>query len=304
MDAAPGRFGRRSAAAAAEAAAKRARAQALASYLCLGDAAVAYPLAATLVAALLWPDGTTCRKVLGCCHRLVDVAGGEARYEPLLGSHLFHAALHLLLRPPAWLAGLEWDVLNLARDLYCLFGLGISAERLTYAVASAHGAAVAAGVAGGGAGFGGGGGGANGSSNGIGGDAAAAAVAAGTPTPFQPGASLGGHALAAVAARPRAILLSVGGVTPHAVALLEHTLARVTDSKSQKDAFREVLRGAQEWLEAMGAAGGGGLPAQAGPAILDLPRMFAVGPVGRPGGLPSEEALVGLAFLFDSGRPS
>ena len=274
----------RTAGAAADAAAKRDKADALAHFLFLGDPAVAYPLAGVVNAALLWPDGQACTRALSLAHRMVGVCAGQPHYEPLLGTHLMHAAVFALVSSPKWLEGLEWDVLNLARDLYCLFAIGLASDKLCYAVASTRGAA--------------------------GGRA---------ETPPDPAVEAAAEAalrrqLSPVAGRPRAVLLSVGGVSAEAVSVLDRALVvTCTDTKGQKEALRELLLLASaEGLTtaaAGGAAAGGGLQRCRPPAILDLPQSPAFGGLRRVGsgaGIASpmgrDEALAGLSFLFTGGE--
>jgi exportin-5 len=259
-------------------------------------------LAGTVTAALLWPDGAQCRKAITLAHRMVGCTFSEPLYEPLLGSHLMHAAVYALVTEPRWLAGLEWDLLNLARDLYCLLAVGLAPDKLTFAVASAQGAANAAAHGAHGAhGHGGG------SASPVGG------LAGGIPA----------HHFAAVAGRPRAVLLRLPGVGPAQVAALDAALSTATDAKAQKDALRDLLRAASDAMHAQattaqggvmagGVAGGGGaLPAAESalrvrpPAILDLPQQMLVGAAGggrRAAALAvgGDEALAGLAFLFDA----
>jgi exportin-5 len=272
-----------------EAAAKRQHADNLARFLFLGNPSIAYPLAGTITAALLWPDGVQCRKAITAAHRMVGCTHAEPLFEPLLGTHLMQTAVYALVTEPKWLAGLEWDLLNLARDLYCLLAIGLAPDRLTYAVASAQGAANAA------------------------------ASGAGVTSPR--GASgIPAHHFAAVAGRPRAVLLNLPGVGPPQVAALDAALSQATDAKAQKDAMRDLLRAASEAIHASAAdssstaAAGSVPPAESAlrvrpPAILDLPRQMwagnaAGGPLGgaaagSAAGGGGEEALAGLAFLFD-----
>ena len=277
-----------------EAAAKRQHADTLAKFLFLGNPSIAYPLAGTVTAALLWPDGVQCRKAITAAHRMVGCTYAEPLFEPLLGTHLMQTAVYALVTEPKWLAGLEWDLLNLARDLYCLLAIGLAPDRLTYAVASAQG----------------GGGGAT-SPRGSGG-----------------GSGIPAHHFTAVVGRPRAVLLQLPGVGPPQVATLDAALSQATDAKAQKDAMRDVLRAASEAIHAQDPAasslaqnGGSTLaagsvpPAESAlrvrpPAILDLPRQMwsgngagggplGGGAVGGSTGTGGEEALAGLAFLFD-----
>jgi hypothetical protein len=253
----------------AEAACKRDVANHLARFLFLGDSAVAFPLAGTLVASLLWPDGQSCRKGIQLCHRMVSVCGGEPHYEPLLGTHCFHAACFALSSEPRWLSGLEWDLLNLARDLYCLFAIGMRADKLTYAVASA--------------------GSASNPSGGI--PAQSFSLVAGRPRAVLLG--LGG--------------ISEGDVAVLEQALSNATDAK-TQKEAVRELIRLAADhyAAASSLSSVGSTGESALRTPL-PAILDLPRQLSnehqpqfTSGGGSGGGGGGDEGLSGLEYLFKS----
>lgn len=115
---------------------KRVVAVGLAQFLIRGSTEIAYPLATSILSAILWPDSYTSQRAVKLAGRLLEVGCQEPHYEVMVGNHVFHAACHLLVSQPKWLGGSEWEVMALLRDIYCMFTLGIPAEKLIYVAAA------------------------------------------------------------------------------------------------------------------------------------------------------------------------
>mmetsp|Transcript_20758 Transcript_20758/g.26993 ORF Transcript_20758/g.26993 Transcript_20758/m.26993 type:complete len:1442 (+) Transcript_20758:118-4443(+) len=307
---------------------KRLNANELSKFLFLGNKDVSFPLVATITAALVWPDGGCCRRTLALCHKFVDLVGNEPIYEIIIGKHLFHSTLYILSKSPLWLGGLEWDMLNLSRDIYCLLGIGISADKLIFAVASTRGIQNQQSKSNHND---------NMNSNNINIDNTHNNNNNGddVSSNYKGLQDIPSKFFNIVQSYPREVLLESGGVSIEDMYELDTCLGQATDSKAQKDAMREILRLRHENSATTGAHGGsGGHPSSSSlssssvgnaiirdgvagnndfvatssikcrpPAILDLPRYFNqntsnVAVAGGGGVVNTEEALSGLSFLF------
>jgi uncharacterized membrane protein YgcG len=288
-----------------EDAVKRLNANELAKFLFLGNRDVSFPLAATITSAMCWADGGCSRRALALAHRMVDIVGTEPAYEQLIGSHLFHAAMYVLAKSPPWLSGLEWDMLNLSRDIYCLLGIGIAADKLTFAVASTRGQQLTQPPRGASVGGGGGGGGSSGGG--------------GSVSTYRGLSDIPSKYFRQVAGYPRNILLESGGVSMNDINELDNMLGQSTDTKAQKEAMREILRLRHENSSSVGnavirdvIAGKNEFSSSSSiqcrpPAVMELPRYYSAatqqqqqhsGVLGGAGA--EDDALSGLSFLFGS----
>ena len=154
-----------------------------------------------------------------------------------------------------------------------------------------------------------------------------------SPRGSSSGRGIPAHYFAAVAGRPRAVLLQLPGVGLPQAVILDAALSQATDAKAQKDAMRDLLRTANEAIHAQdqspssslasgGAQNGSSTPAAGGvppaesamrvrpPAILDLPLHMRAGNAAGGGplgggavdglaGTGDDEVRAGLAFLLD-----
>lgn len=73
---------------------------------------------------LEYPDAYTCRRCTRTCHRIIETVSWSPRYTPLLVNQMFLVAAKNIVTEPKWLVGLEWEMINLLRDLYCRLVLG------------------------------------------------------------------------------------------------------------------------------------------------------------------------------------
>ena len=93
-------------------------------FILLADERVAYSLASAVVDALEYPDAYTCRRCTKICHRILEACAWDARYTQLIGSRMFGKAVKAIVTEPKWMVGIEWDMINLIRDIYVRLVLG------------------------------------------------------------------------------------------------------------------------------------------------------------------------------------
>jgi len=95
-------------------------------FLLLEDERVAGFLVLSLIQSLEYPDAYICRRVTKICHRILETASWVDRYTNLLGDRMFSMTMKSIVTEPKWMVGIEWDVINLMRDIYCRLVLGQS----------------------------------------------------------------------------------------------------------------------------------------------------------------------------------
>jgi len=100
------------------------RIDALASYLLTTDA-VAGPVVMTTIACLSYPDAHTCRRAIKISHRILETCASEVKYEAIF-AQMFEACIKNILMEQRWMAGCEWDLIALVRDIYCRLVMGQS----------------------------------------------------------------------------------------------------------------------------------------------------------------------------------
>eukprot|EP00617_Octactis_speculum_P019233 CAMPEP_0185773392 /NCGR_PEP_ID=MMETSP1174-20130828/73410_1 /TAXON_ID=35687 /ORGANISM="Dictyocha speculum, Strain CCMP1381" /LENGTH=631 /DNA_ID=CAMNT_0028460069 /DNA_START=21 /DNA_END=1916 /DNA_ORIENTATION=- len=115
---------------------KQAFAASLGSYM-LSPTHLGLPFALSVVGALSWADGPACRAAIKLSHKLLEVGHEKPVYHELIGRHMFESGVYLLLKAQPWSKGLEWDVLALLHEVYCLLVLGQSPTLLQTRAAQA-----------------------------------------------------------------------------------------------------------------------------------------------------------------------
>lgn len=100
------------------------RIMALNHFLFLENETVAGFLTLTVIQCLAYPDGYTCRRITRICHRVLETVSWHPRYTDLLGRRMLAAALKNVVMEPKWMVGVEWDMINVVRDIYCRLVLG------------------------------------------------------------------------------------------------------------------------------------------------------------------------------------
>ena len=93
-------------------------------FLLLEDERIAGFLVLSLVQSLEYPDTYTSRRVTKLCHRVLETVAWVDRYTNLLGDRMFSIAIKSIVTEPKWMVGVEWDVINLTRDIFCRIVLG------------------------------------------------------------------------------------------------------------------------------------------------------------------------------------
>lgn len=96
----------------------------LCHFLLLESEHVALNLTLTVVQCLGYPDAYTCRRITKICHRILETVAWAPQYSQILGQHMFTQAIKNIVTEPKWMVGIEWDVINVIRDIYCRLVLG------------------------------------------------------------------------------------------------------------------------------------------------------------------------------------
>ena len=100
------------------------RIHALNHFLFLENETIAGYLTLTAIQFLSYPDTYTCRRITRICHRILETVAWHPRYTDLLGRQMLAAVTKAIVTQPKWMVGVEWDVINVFRDIYCRLVLG------------------------------------------------------------------------------------------------------------------------------------------------------------------------------------
>uniref|UniRef100_A0A7S4J8L4 Exportin-5 C-terminal domain-containing protein n=1 Tax=Odontella aurita TaxID=265563 RepID=A0A7S4J8L4_9STRA len=103
---------------------KSLRIHGLCQFILLEDERIAYSMVTGVVECLRYPDAYTCRRCARISHRILETVAWDGRYTDLLGNRLFSIAVEAIVTEPKWMVGIEWDMMNLIRDIYCRLVLG------------------------------------------------------------------------------------------------------------------------------------------------------------------------------------
>jgi hypothetical protein len=210
---------------------KLARISAMCHFLFLEHEQIAGFLTLTVIQCLNYPDAYTCRRITRICHRILETAAWHPKYTEILGQRMMAAAVHNIVTEPKWMVGIEWDMINVVRDLYGRLTLGqvvqpggqgvglqqatVSQNPLTYEQAKS------------------------------------------ADRPLQ-----GGGILTTPSDLPRQVLLSLPGVDVQMICQLDEDLTRKRSAKDQKDFIRDLLGvAADQWSETH--------PTQSSTGVLD-----------------------------------
>jgi exportin-5 len=191
----------------------------LCHFLLLENETIAGYLVLSIVECLNYPDAYTCRRCLRICHRILETAAWADRYTQILGTQMLTNAVRGVVYEQKWMVGIEWDMINVIRDIYCRLVIGQSLQW---------------------------------------GGQGAAMQAPGDPSnnhkfeqtkaadkPLQ-----GGGILCIPSDLPRQLLAALPGITPEIVMQLEAKLNEKRSAKDQKDTLRDFLRIAADNLKA------------------------------------------------------
>ena len=100
------------------------RIHALNHFMLLENETIAGFLTLTVIESLSYPDTYTCRRITRICHRILETVAWHPRYTELLGRRMLAAITKNIVTQPKWMVGVEWDVINVFRDIYCRLVLG------------------------------------------------------------------------------------------------------------------------------------------------------------------------------------
>jgi hypothetical protein len=182
----------------------------LCHFLLLENEQVAGYLVLTVIQCLEYPDAYTCRRCTRIVHRILESVAWVERYTELLGYRLFSIAVKAIITEPKWMVGIEWDMINIIRDIYGRLVLG------EYFLPGGQGPGLQQ---------------AKNSTN---------------PVRFEQTKVadkplLGGGILPTPSDFPRRVLMEIG-MTQQDVVTLEANLVEKRSAKDQKETFRDVLR--------------------------------------------------------------
>jgi exportin-5 len=197
---------------------KMLRINGLCHFFLLESKEIAENLTLTVVQCLGYPDAYTCRRIVKICHRILETVAWSPQYTELLGRHMFTQAVKNLVTEPKWMVGIEWDMINVVRDIYCRLVLGQTLQ-------------------------------AGGQGHGI----QQPFLQVGTGMRFEQAKTAdkplqGGGVLEVPSNIPRQLLASLPGIGPAAVEEFDKTMKENRSAKEQKDTIKDLLRvAADNW---------------------------------------------------------
>jgi hypothetical protein len=207
-------------------------------FLLLESESIAGNLTLTLIQCLGYPDAYTCRRTVKICHRMLETVAWSPQYTQLLSQQMFTQAVKNLVTEPKWMVGVEWDMINVVRDIYGRIVLGQVFQ------AGGQGPGLQ-------------------QSDGKDGQRYEQAKTADKPLQ-------GGGILVAPSVLPRQILASLPGVSEATIVDFETSMKTKRSAKDQKDCIRDFLRVAADNLQAQNpAASGSGGTDGAAASIFD-----------------------------------
>ena len=186
----------------------------------LENEAVAGSLTLAIIQCLGYPDAYTVRRTTKICHRLLETVAWSTQYADLLGDRMFRQALKNVVTEPKWMVGIEWEMINVARDIYIRLVLGQYLQP---------------------------------GGQGVGLQQPRSAV---NPNEFEQTKSAdrplqGGGILTVPSDLPRQVLMRLPGINVGMISQLEADLKRKRSAKDQKDFIRDMLRVVSDMLKEM-----------------------------------------------------
>lgn len=196
------------------------RISALCHFLLLENERIAGNLTVTVIQCLGYPDAYTCRRVTRICHRILETVAWASHYTNLLGNRMFTEAVKNVVTEPKWMVGIEWEMINVVRDIYCRLVLGQTLQP-------------------GGQGLG-----------------QQQPTLLHNPSEFEQAKTVdnplqGGGILTIPSNLPRHVLASLPGIDMQAIDAMEESMKTKRSAKDQKDAIRDLLRVAADNLKQM-----------------------------------------------------
>lgn len=198
---------------------KLSRITAMCHFLFLEHEQIAGFLTLTVIQCLAYPDAYTCRRLTRICHRILETTAWHPRYTEILGQRMMSAAVQNLVTEPKWMVGIEWDMINVVRDIYGRLTLGQLVQP------GGQGAGIQQ------------------------------AIVSQNPFTYEQAKTAdrplqGGGILTTPSDFPHQVLVSLPGIDVHMIRQLDEDLKRKRGAKDQKDFIRDLLRvAADEWSE-------------------------------------------------------
>ena len=189
----------------------------LCHFLLLESELIAGNLTLTVLQCLGYPDAYTCRRISKVCHRILETVAWSPQYAQLLGQHMLTQAVKNIVAEPKWMVGIEWDMINVVRDIYCRLVLG---QTLQFGGQGPSQQQVS-----------------------LGPNDSSFEQAKTVEDPLQ-----GGGILTVPSNKAREVFLALPGTSPGSVQEFEQTMKRKLSAKDQKDAIRDLLRMAADNL--------------------------------------------------------
>jgi hypothetical protein len=198
----------------------------LCHFLLLESESIAGNLTLTIIQCLGYPDAYTCRRIVKVCHRVLETVAWSPHYSQLLGQQMFTQIVKNLVTEPKWMVGMEWDMINVVRDIYCRLVLGQGLQA---------------------------GGQGSGQQQPDGQNGCRYEQAKTADKPLQ-----GGGILVQPSDTPRQILASLPGIGSAGVQEFETSMTSKRSAKDQKDCIRDLLRVAADNLQTINPGEGDG----------------------------------------------
>jgi hypothetical protein len=196
------------------------RINAMNHFLFLENENVAGFLTLAIIQCVSYPDTYTARRITRICHRLLETVAWHPRYTEMLGRRLLASVTKNIVTEPKWMVGVEWDMINVFRDIYCRLVLG------QYLQMGGQGAGLQQ-----------------------------TEISSAPLVRFEQSKSaekplLGGGILTTPSELPHQLLVSLPGLTMEMIHKMDVDLKAKRAAKDQKDVIRDVLRvAADEWKE-------------------------------------------------------
>jgi exportin-5 len=190
---------------------KLGRIHGICNFLLLENPTIAWNMISTVIQCLGYPDAYTVRRMTKVCHRILETVAWSPQYTNILGEHMFQQAIRNIVFEPKWMVGIEWDMINVVRDIYCRLVLG------QMLLAGGQGPGI--------------------QMNCIGGNSNNYEQSKTVDRPLQ-----GGGILTVASDAPRRVLASIPGISVQFVENLERDMKTKRSAKDQKDFLRDLLR--------------------------------------------------------------
>jgi exportin-5 len=201
---------------------KMLRINALCHFLLLESESIAGNLTLGVIQCLGYPDAYTCRRIVKICHRILETVAWTPQYSQLLGQQMFTEAVKNLVTEPKWMVGIEWDMINVVRDIYCRLVLGQTLQAGGQGAAQQQPNAQTSNLY---------------------------EQARSVDSPLQ-----GGGILVIPSEYPRQVLAALPGIGSEGVRQFENDMLAKRSSKDQKDCIRDLLRVASDTFDELNPA--------------------------------------------------